>query len=358
MGVHTKKDGRIFVVYTENKKRIWKPFGRGDVARLQAERFSQDLDAKSGKAELGGLAVGILWSIYREKHHVEESTYRMDEYKMNVVSAKLGGFQADLLTTDHLHRYVAKRVEEGVKRTTAANEIRRLKAVLNWACNENPPLLLSNPISHFRVTGIEAADTPMPPTIGEVQKLIAHAEPHLARALWIFWNIGIRPAGEMFRIRWSDVDLDYDSIRIQSARKKGPAIRNVPISSSFKTELLKWREEDQKTFERRFPDCPVVHYRQNPVMSLKKSFAAAKARAKITRRIRLYDFRHAFASIALQEGADLKSLSEILGHSRPDTTARHYQHVTRQQHREVISKIPQLSTIASTLSTVKKNDTT
>jgi integrase len=349
MGVHQKKDGRIFVVYTENKKRIWKPFGRGDVARYQAERFNRDLQARQGKVELGGLTVAVLWSIYREKHHVEESTFRMDAYKMQVLCAKLGGFQADLLTTDHLHRYVAQRAKEGVKRATIANEIRRLKAVLNWSCNENPPLLLSNPISHFRVTGVEPPDIPMPPTLDEIRRIIEQALPHLARALWIFWNIGIRPAGEMFRIRWSDVDFAYDSIRVHSARKKGPAIRNVPLNDDLKEEMKKWREEDMKVFERRFPDCPVVHYRKNPVMSLKKSFAAAKIAARITRRIRLYDFRHAFASITLQEGADLKSLSEILGHSRPDTTARHYQHVTRQQHREVISKVPKLSTMLSTL---------
>lgn len=353
MGIHVKRDGRIFVVYTENKKRKWKPFGRGDIARLRAEAFNREIEAQKGNLEFGGPTVGVLWSAYREKHHVEESTYRNDGYKMTTLTTKLGGFQADLLTTDHLHRYVAQRTKEGVKRATIANEIRRLKAVLNWACNENPPLLLSNPIAHFRVTGIDAPNIPMPPTICEVRALIDHAQPHCARALRIFWSTGIRPGGEMFRMRWTEVDLEYDSIRVQSARKKGPAIRNVPISEDLKIQMLKWREEDKETFGQLFPNCPVVHFRKQPVMGFERAFARAKLAAGISRRIRPYDFRHAFASIALRLGADLKSVSEVLGHASPDTTAKHYQHVTKAQHREVILKIPGLST-PSTVDTAGK----
>jgi len=51
---------------------------------------------------------------------------------------------------------------------------------------------------------------------------------------------------------------------------------------------------------------------------------AAKKRAGINRRLRIYDFRHSFATTVLGQEADLKSTSEILGHSRPETTMKHY----------------------------------
>jgi integrase len=38
--------------------------------------------------------------------------------------------------------------------------------------------------------------------------------------------------------------------------------------------------------------------------------------------------------------ADLKSVSEILGHSRPDTTTRIYQHTDRAMHEAAISRLP------------------
>jgi len=64
----------------------------------------------------------------------------------------------------------------------------------------------------------------------------------------------------------------------------------------------------------------------------------ALARAGITRRIRPYDLRHNFITQALEEGADVKALSEIVG-SAPETIMRHYQHVTRKLHRETVAKI-------------------
>jgi len=44
----------------------------------------------------------------------------------------------------------------------------------------------------------------------------------------------------------------------------------------------------------------------------------------------------------LKDGADLKSVSEIAGHSRPGTTTNVYQHVDETMHRAAIEKIPPL----------------
>ena len=53
----------------------------------------------------------------------------------------------------------------------------------------------------------------------------------------------------------------------------------------------------------------------------------------------MYDFRHRFVTTALEEGADMKALSEVVG-SRPETLMRFYQHVARDVHRQTIEKMP------------------
>ena len=73
---------------------------------------------------------------------------------------------------------------------------------------------------------------------------------------------------------------------------------------------------------------------------LKKSFKKAKEKAKITRRLRMYDFRHAFATQLLRHHADLKSTSQLLGHTRTDTTTRIYQHVDFEMHQDAVSRLP------------------
>jgi site-specific recombinase XerD len=57
-----------------------------------------------------------------------------------------------------------------------------------------------------------------------------------------------------------------------------------------------------------------------------------------SRHLRMYDFRHRFVTAALERGADMKALSEVVG-SRPETLMRFYQHVTRDMHRQTVEKI-------------------
>ncbi|HBZ56080.1 MAG TPA: hypothetical protein DEO88_11805 [Syntrophobacteraceae bacterium] len=77
----------------------------------------------------------------------------------------------------------------------------------------------------------------------------------------------------------------------------------------------------------------VVYSLGKLLVTLKHSWSTTKRKAGVTRRLRLYDIRHAFATMAL---------SEILGHSQPDTIIWHYRHVTRDQRRAVVAAIPDL----------------
>lgn len=60
------------------------------------------------------------------------------------------------------------------------------------------------------------------------------------------------------------------------------------------------------------------------------------------RRIRPYDLRHAHATEALAHGADVKALSENMGHADTTMIFRHYQHVLVRQREEALSSVPDL----------------
>ena len=51
-------------------------------------------------------------------------------------------------------------------------------------------------------------------------------------------------------------------------------------------------------------------------------------------RIRFHDLRHAFATMALQNGVDVKTVSSMLGHFDAGFTLRTYTHATRQKQDE------------------------
>jgi integrase len=60
-------------------------------------------------------------------------------------------------------------------------------------------------------------------------------------------------------------------------------------------------------------------------------------KAKINGHFRLYDLRHTFATRAVAAGADLPTLSELLGHASIQMTMR-YVHPAAEQKRLAIEK--------------------
>lgn len=82
---------------------------------------------------------------------------------------------------------------------------------------------------------------------------------------------------------------------------------------------------------------PSPHNIQKPIGSVKKAHASAVTRARIKIHFRLYDLRHTFATRAVASGADLPTLSALLGHASIQMTMP-YVHPAAGQKRAAIEK--------------------
>ena len=221
-----------------------------------------------------------------------------------------------------------------VNPVTTRGRLSVLRTVLRWAadrgyCGEiRFPRL---PPAHYEHFG--------PPTPEELRALIASAAPHVVRVIVLGAQMGIRVGpSELLRLRWDDVDFAQAIIRVNAAKKNPHAPwREVPIRQDLLGVFVHWHEEDTAAGMEW-----LIHYKGKPVESIKTAWEATLRRAGITRRIRPYDLRHAFATEAIAAGVDVGTVAKLMGHSTPTMILTHYQHVKDVQKRSAVEALPGL----------------
>jgi integrase len=245
-----------------------------------------------------------------------------------------GDISAIRITYNNVDQYIARR-RKTVSSSTVRREITDIKAILTWAVKRRPPLIPMNPIRDYIPPHADDAII-NPPSHAEIKAILEHANERLRRAILLAWYTGLRPgAVELFSLRWDAIMWDKGIIRITSAAKGGPRLRNVPIHPIFISELQKWQLKDNN------PMGHIIHFRGAGISTLESAWHIAKKKAGITRRLRMYDLRHFFVTTAIEAGADYKTLSEIVG-SSPETLRKYYQHVSSSARISIIEKMPEM----------------
>ncbi len=353
MAIIQRKDGRWAVYYRvrddDGKSRVkWESFGRGPVeqARAEARDAELGLQRRRPRREHGGPLFSELAHAYAEARHFSPNSRRHLNIRLEAnILPHFGELPAMAIGHDQVEAYVTSRREakqprrkiRGVSWATIRRELTDLKAILSWAARRRPALIPANPIRDY--VPPQARDTAIidPPTGKELAAIIKHAEPHLVRAIMLSYHLGLRPGPvELFSLAWSDVSWDSMTITVRSAHKGGPLRRMVPIHESLAKSLRDWEAADRKE---KIPW--IVHYYGRPIKCIHRAWWAALAKAKIRRRLRMYDLRHLFVTTALERGGDIHGVADVVG-SKPDTIWRHYQHVTRQLHRQTVDLIPEM----------------
>lgn len=176
-------------------------------------------------------------------------------------------------------------------------------------------------------------------TAREVATLLAIAgrqAPWLHGLLVFLTATGVR-RGEALGLRWQDVDLARGVVLVRRSRVRGEesttktgAAREVPLDLSS----LPVREVLEELRRRRGrPDELVFRSPRRLALqerNVSRAWYGVRDQAVAgggCRALRLHDFRHTFASHALEAGWSIRRVASWLGHSSPETTWRVYAHV-------------------------------
>ena len=127
--------------------------------------------------------------------------------------------------------------------------------------------------------------------------------------------------GELVALQWSDLDIENKTISVSKQ-----AGRNNAGEPDITRPSSPWMFPSPKTGEMYHPDS---------IVNIHKKILKDAGLVHL----RFHDLRHTFATLALQNGVDIKTVSSMLGHFDAGFTLRTYTHVTRQMQESAAEKM-------------------
>ncbi len=164
---------------------------------------------------------------------------------------------------------------------------------------------------------------------------------------------GIR-IGELCALKWEDIDLNSDTLSVTKTMIRIPDV--FEQNSNGKTKVIITRPKSDDSIR----DIPLPHFLSKIAKNLKTnpdSFILSGSSNYIEPRNMQYYFhktlgingikiinfhalRHTFATRCIENSFDIKTLSEILGHSNVKTTLELYVHSSMELKRKNMDKLP------------------
>ena len=173
------------------------------------------------------------------------------------------------------------------------------------------------------------------PSLEDTEAVIAAANGPLATAVRIMSMTGIRP-GECLALNWEHVDFENGSLLIPGT-KTASSRRVLPLPQQLADELLEWRAT--------FPVTPIggpiiadPNGKRVPSDRLAKEMQAIRDELNLPG-LTQHSWRHAAATVMLEQGVPDSVAAEVLGHSTPAVTRAIYQHVSRVLATDALEKV-------------------
>lgn len=259
-----------------------------------------------------------------------------DELKPRDISK----FQDDVLTGKAAApaKNSSRRARGG--RGAAIHAVRALSAMFNWAIRQE--LLKENPCD--KITKLQDGARERYLTRNEARRLFSAIDDLLdteeitqdqVDCLEIVSYSAARH-GEIRALKWREVDFDRGLLLLPPARHKtgGTNTPKVIVMTRRIRDILTRRATLA------MPDASFVfpaRGKKGHLTNLRTAWLKIVAEAKIED-FRIHDFRHAYASFAINSGHSLKMIGANLGHKRASTTER-YAHLLIDARRPVAEEI-------------------
>lgn len=252
--------------------------------------------------------------------------------------------EADSGTLDAVSRstvvaYLLHLQGQGKATATIARRLAALKAFYQFLLrerriNQDPTANLESPKLEKRL--------PKVLTVREVERLLAQPDPAQPAGmrdramLELLYATGIR-VSELVSLSVVDVNLEMGYIRCSG---KGAKERIVPLGSLAIQSCAEYLERARMRLVKHDEEKALFVNHHGHRLTRQGFWKIVKKYAddaKIEKEITPHTLRHSFATHLLENGADLRSVQEMLGHADISTT-QIYTHVTKGRLKEVYAR--------------------
>jgi integrase len=234
-----------------------------------------------------------------------------------------------------------------------------LKESLNEAVENR--LIKRSPLANFKAPRTSKADIRIF-TLQEQERFIKSLDGCTRRVMFLLaLQTGLR-IGELCGLKWSDIDLDRRSLAVKRSIKRvkvkfedgaknttkilerqpktATGKRTIPLMASAVTALQQHKIEckDATNAQYVFMSKTGKHVEPRNVV---RTFNSVLKKAGLPR-INFHALRHTFVSRLLEAGENIKTISELIGHTDVAFTLNTYAHILPDQKQSAVDKIDNL----------------
>jgi integrase len=338
---------------------------RDNAGRRRVVVLPRGMTRKEGKIELGKILKKLEQNSFRPNREIphfnklaeewlnlkridlRRGSYR--QYKGHIdnhLVPYMGKLKADSITYPIIEGFKAHCRERGVSVPTIAKILTTLGTILTYAvrcryCDSNPVRDVEKP-RKTREDHIEIR--PFSPS--EIRDILANTPNNKYRMMFLFAALTGLRQGEIFALRWSDIDWQQSQVQVRRtfnhgefySPKSAASSRKVDISPTLRRQLKEWRiaSEYSKDSDLVFPSSAGTPL--SPANVTSRHFKPALQRAGIEYR-KFHTFRHTFASLLLEQGENIRYISGQLGHSSTSLTLDTYSHLISNTNQDAAVRL-------------------
>jgi integrase/recombinase XerC len=339
-GNSAQRDTLTSVLARSVPEKIFPPLVRQFLDYLKLEKHFSDYTVKSYGADLIQFAQFLSGEIGQS-----HSTQKADAGDAGTIDQKLT--KCEQLTVREFLSYL---YAQNYTKSTTARKLATLRSFFKFLIRRG--IVASSPLTQIR-TPKQEKRLPKCLDLEQVQKLMdAPGDGDLLSArdkamLEVLYSSGIR-VSELVELDMADIDLQEGVLRV---RGKGRKDRLTPIGSQAIAAI-------QKYFEMRAVEPKLAGKNTGRVFLNKhgQSLSTRSVRRKLDKYlvtagldpgISPHTLRHSFATHLLNNGADLRSVQELLGHQSLSTT-QVYTHLTTSKMKQVYDQAHPRADVSTT----------